>query len=182
MSGPVPKRSKERRRRNKDGVEVLEVDLGDALAETIEVPAPPLKTTDEDGDELAEPEYEWEPIAVAWYLSLTRSGQAIFYEPSDWQTAYMLAEQIHRHLTPKPVQTGADEEGNPTFSWIPVPMPGAALNALLKGMSSLMTTEGERRRLRIELDRQKIRYAAGSDGGNVIPISKERDNRFKDAR
>ena len=79
MPGPVPKRSSERRRRNKDG----QVDTATALPGR--VPQPPA-------------EAEWEPLARDWYLSLAESGQAQFYEPSDWQTARILADVLSRNL------------------------------------------------------------------------------------
>lgn len=184
MRGPIPKRSAERRRRNKDGVEVLVVNLDETLAEEIEIPAPPMRThvkDEETGEleELAEPEPVWHPVAEDWYLSLTRSGQAIFYEASDWATAYLLAEQIHRNLEPRPVQVGQDSEGGPVIQWMTTPMPGTTLSALLKGMAALMTTEGERRRVRIELDRKRQRDATAAAGSNVVSIAKTREDVFK---
>jgi len=184
MRGPIPKRSEERRRRNKDGAEVLVVNLDDTLAEEVEIPAPPMRTHEVDKEtgeevELAEPEYEWHPTALEWYLSLTRSGQAIFYEQSDWATAYLLAEQLHRNLEPRPVQIGEDSEGQPVFKWMPMPMPGTTLSAMLKGMAALMTTEGERRRLRIELDRKRQRDAIAGGEGKVVSITQNREDVFK---
>ncbi len=190
MPGPVPKREAERRRRNKDGTEVLRVDLSESLATEVEIPAPP---TSDDGELL------WHPIAVRWYLSLTESGQAIFYEPSDWNTAYVLAESLSRELNPHPVRVGQrevldpdnpyDEKGAANkigqdfiFEDRYETMSAATLTAFLKGASQLMTTEGERRRLKIELDREKLREAATAGGADVIPIVKERENRFKEAR
>lgn len=184
MPGPMRKRDAERRRRNKDGVETLVVDLDNVLAGEIEIPAPPMKTHEWDEDEQAEveldePTPEWHPVAEGWYLALARSGQAIFYEPSDWATAYLVAGQISLALEPRPVQIGVDGEGAPIFRTMVMPMPGATLNAILKAGSSLMTTEGDRRRLRMELERKKAADAAIE--GNVVDIHKNRADLFANA-
>lgn len=76
--GPAPKRSAERRRRNKDSqVESVEV-VG-----AVEVP---------------DPLDHWHPLATAWYESLIESGQSRFFEPSDWAQARYIAEAITRNL------------------------------------------------------------------------------------
>lgn len=72
------------------------------------------------------------PLAVAWFQSLGESAQSRFYEPSDWMTAVLAAEVL-------------DE-------WMRVRT--SSLLATLNEMAgTLMTTEGARRRLRIELER-----------------------------
>lgn len=127
--GPVSKRSEERIRTNApdDGIEITK----SAGAAVVEVPAP-----DED----------WHAVAYDWYLSLDESGQSRFYEPSDWMTAYILAEQLSRLLNPRPTgMFGQDMKE--------IPMSGSDLSGLLKGMASLMVTEGDRRRMRLELTR-----------------------------
>lgn len=184
MPGPIRKRDAERRRRNKDGAETLVVNLDETLAEEIEIPAPPLireVKNDETGEmeELDEPISEWHPVAENWYLSLTKSGQAIFYEASDWSMAYLLADQIHQALQPRPVQTGTDDDGKPTYTYMVVPMPGSTLNAIIKGSSMLMAMEGARRQLRIELDRKKRRDAAIEGDGVVVSITQNRADVFK---
>lgn len=77
--GPIPKRSEERRRRNKPDVPSETV----TVAGTVPVPA-----TDP----------TWHPIARDWYDSLGPSGQGKFYEPSDWATAQYAAELMSRLL------------------------------------------------------------------------------------
>ncbi|GAB3209787.1 hypothetical protein GCM10027294_25580 [Marinactinospora endophytica] len=135
--GPVPKRSDQRRRMNKaqdDGtpVEITRAPAGSPTP----VPAPPANES-------------WHPIARAWYDSLAASGQAVFYEASDWATAALLAESISRDLSPQVV--GTTESGEILRDTIP--LKGASLSAYLKGMSSLLVTEGDRRRARVELQR-----------------------------
>lgn len=120
--GPIPERSEARRRRNKDdGPELLKAPSG--------APA--------DLPELPEPEPLWHPIATDWYLSLRESGQAAFYQPSDWAVARYAA-----HLMSRVLMSERDPNGQLV----------AALNSV---MSSLLTTEGDRRRARMELERKK---------------------------
>jgi hypothetical protein len=86
--------------------------------------------------DLPEPDELWHPIATGWYLSLRESGQAAFYQPSDWATARYAAELMSRMLS-------TDRPPN-----------GQLVAALNSVMGSLLTTEGERRRARIELARK----------------------------
>src|SRR4051794_35070560 len=65
---PMPKRSDQRRRRNKP-----DTPLRKGQAQPF-VECPP-----------ADP--EWDKRAIAWYDSLALSGQSVFYEPTDWNTA-----------------------------------------------------------------------------------------------
>lgn len=138
MPGPVPKRKAQRRRQNTDGVEIESA----PGAPRVRVPR-------------ADP--KWHPVARAWFNSLGRSGQARFYEPSDWALATLMAESMSRDLAPQFVgfEEGTDSEGNafvrPCLQRLP--MKGASLAAYLKGMSNLLVTEGDRRRLRLELER-----------------------------
>ncbi|MER5461663.1 hypothetical protein ABT010_13435 [Streptomyces sp. NPDC002668] len=119
--GPIPKRSEERRRRNKDdGPDLVQAPAG-----------PPTALPD-----LPEPDGNWHEIASDWYLSLRVSGQAAFYEPSDWAMARYAAELMSRALQ-------SDRPPN-----------GQLVAALNSVMSSLLTTEGDRRRARMELERK----------------------------
>lgn len=116
--GPVPKRSAERRRRNKpDGP-----DLAQAPS------APEVSWPD--------PDAAWHPVARDWYLSLAVSGQSRFYEPSDVATARYVAEAMSRNLNTS------------RFS-------AQLFAAVSSAMTELLTTEGARRRVRIELERVK---------------------------
>lgn len=92
----------------------------------------------EDLPDLPDPSPSWDPIAADWYLSLRKSGQAAFYQPSDWAVARYAAELMSRVLD-------CSERG-PNGQLV------AALNSV---MSSLLTTEGDRRRARMELERKK---------------------------
>lgn len=131
MPGPVPKRSEQRRRRNEPEIPI---DTAPAAAD-VTIPA------------AAE---DWHPIATMWFESLGTSGQRVFYEPSDWAVAYLIAESISRDLKPQVVGI-TPESGEPVFAIIP--MKGASLAAYLKAMTALLVTEGDRRRASVELQK-----------------------------
>ena len=136
--GPIPKRSEERRRRNKDdGPGLVQAPAGAPAA----LP------------ELPEPDPNWHDIASDWYLSLRESGQAAFYEPSDWAVARYAAELMSRALQ-------SDRPPN-----------GQLVAALNSVMSSLLSTEGERRRARMELERKPT----GPKLAAVRPLDAYRD-------
>lgn len=130
--GPVPKRSDQRRRRNKPTVEVTKAASG--RAPTGESPAP---------------DPEWHPIASEWFTSLADSGQSQFYEPSDWATARYIAEAMSQSL----------ESSR---------MSGQLFSAILSGATELLTTEGARRRMRIELEKQQ----AGEDPERTAKVAR----------
>jgi hypothetical protein len=192
MPGPIRKRDAERRRRNKDGIETVSVDLDTLIAGEVEVPVPPKKfvpveigSPDEErddleleGDQIGYWTCAWHSVAEEAYWSLARSGQSIFMEPSDWMTAYAMCEMLSRELKPKPMIT-TDADGATTINWILQPVNGAVMNAFLKGWASLMATEGDRRKLRIELERKKARDAAIAGDGKVVSITQNREDVFK---
>jgi len=115
MPGPIPKRSEHRRRPNK--VEGLE---RAAIPEERRGPELPLSVHDP------------HPLAYGWYESLRYSGQAFYFEPSDWAQAavwtQLLSDQL-RQIKPSAVM----------------------IQAWSNGASELLTTEGSRRRMRLEL-------------------------------
>lgn len=128
--GPLPKRSDQRRRRNSPTPDKAPTGAPGA------VHAPPADKT-------------WHPVAKRWYLSLAKSGQAKFYEPSDWATAQIIAESMSRDLSEQVV--GTTESGEILKDTIP--LKGASLAAYLKAFSVLLVTEGDRRRAQLELER-----------------------------
>lgn len=115
--GPVPKRSSERRRRNKES-------KPDRVKKGNEVKRPRVSS-------------HWHPIAKSWFTSLEDSGQAQFYEPSDWQAARYVAEVMSRHLAAKRLSA-------------------QLFASLWSAMTDLLTTEGARRRVRLEIERGEV--------------------------
>lgn len=77
--------------------------------------------------------------AREWYRSLARSGQAQFYTASDWQVALICAHAIDLFM----------DTGRATLL--------AEIRAL---QSQLLATEGERRRARLELERDSSEEVA----------------------
>lgn len=116
MPGPVPKRSAERRRRNKEN-----------RPEAVSFDGPPV--------EPLEPSDLWHPIARQWFDSLAQSGQSTYYEPSDWAVAFYVAEAMSRNLA----------QGQ-RFS-------AQLFGSVMSAMTELLTTEGARRRMRMEVER-----------------------------
>jgi hypothetical protein len=81
----------------------------------------------------------WHLIAQDWYMALATSAQSKLMEPSDWVAARLVAAEMTRMLS------GA---------------PNAAMfGKIWAAMGELMTTEGARRRLKIEVDRRKLSAA-----------------------
>lgn len=84
---------------------------------------------------------DWHPIAKRFYNSLKTSGQSDFYQNSDWAFAYSLAEDLS--VFKKPLVNRDGEEY--------VKRSGQMLQAIYSAMGTLLVTEGDRRRVRIEL-------------------------------
>lgn len=111
MPGPPPKRSTQRRRRNK-------APAANKVAVEDTVRGPKLT-----GRHSAAARRFWE--------ALRRSGQAEFYQASDWAAAELVVAAID------------------TFVRKPSAMMLASINS---AMSNLLVTEGDRRRVRLELE------------------------------
>lgn len=151
--GPVPKRTDQRRRTNEPMLPVAKA----SGARKVAVPRADAK---------------WHPVAKRWYEALAKSGQVTFYEPSDWATAFLIAESMSRDLNPQFV--GITEKGD--LAYESIPLKGASLGAYLKAMASLLVTEGDRRRLQIELDRPEP--SAPTVPSNVSDMSAARRKRL----
>lgn len=124
-TGPIPKRSEERRRRNRPETPVTAAKVAGKVA----VPA-------------ADP--EWHKYARGLYCSFKKSGQSRFWEPSDWETArvqcHLLSVEL-RKSKPSPAMVGS----------------------IFSVLARLGVTEGDRRRMGIEINREaKPKLAAVS--------------------
>lgn len=91
-----------------------------------------------------DPDPKWHPIALDWYRSLAESGQSKFYEPSDWQAARYVAEVMSRNL--KQARKISSE----------------LFKGVWTAMGDLLTTEADRRRVRMEIER-------GDNEGEQLP-------------
>lgn len=123
MSGPVPNRSEDLARpRERKGSDIVPVTKGTARPVTI--PDPP------------EGENEWHPISLMLWEALKTSGQADFFQNSDWAYAYHICEELSNYK-----QSGGGRGRN-----------GQILTAINSAMTELLVTEGARRRVRLELE------------------------------
>lgn len=127
--GPVPKRDDERIRRNKP-------DEPTTVIQMIGEVGPPALNIDNP-----------HPLVQELYDSLAESGQAKYYEPSDWQFARFTMVFINKLLktsTPSAVM----------------------LQTVNSMMADLLFTEGQRRRVRMEVER-----ADTAEGGKVLDVA-----------
>lgn len=118
--GPVPKPAAQRRRKPRPSDNTTTVQVAPAGDPTALIERMPSD--------------EWHPIAKEWFTSLGRSGQAAFFEPSDWALARfgaMLMSEVAMSDRPS----------------------AQMVVSILQITSSLLSTEGDRRRLRLELAR-----------------------------
>ena len=111
--GPAPKRSSQRRRVNKTGTQTI------AAPGTVAQPPAPEA---------------WGSLATNWYRSLAESGQSVFYEPSDWQTAIVAGWLLDEWMDTRKAAT---------------------MNEFRMLCAQLLATEAERRRGRLEIQRDQ---------------------------
>jgi hypothetical protein len=96
------------------------------------------------------PDHGVHEIARFWYESLKTSAQSQFYEPSDWAQALYLVAALTRALNTQPFTANSF-----TATW--------------NAMNDLLTTEGARRRARLEVER-----VTGEESPGVTAISEYR--------
>lgn len=80
------------------------------------------------------PNPKWHTAARKLWDSLPESGQSRYYEPSDWALAWFLMDDLSHYLRSHSRQ-------------------GVKLSALMSGLSTLLVSEGDRRRVRMEIER-----------------------------
>jgi|SRR5678816_89721 hypothetical protein len=89
------------------------------------------------------------PMVQDFYDSLVLSGQSKFYEPSDWEYARLVCFIMQTIVTS--------------------PRPSSEMfKALQTAMSNLMVTEGDRRRLRLEIVRAEKKEKADDESQALI--------------
>lgn len=87
------------------------------------------------------------PLVVDLYRSLYQSAQSKYYEPSDWQYARLalhFADQLLKSSRPS----------------------SQLLVTVNQMLSSLLVSEGDRRRVRLEVERNQ-----GTDGAEVLQVA-----------
>lgn len=89
---------------------------------------------------IPDPDPEWHPIARQLWDSLATSGQADHYQSSDWAYAYSVCEDLSYYK-----RSGKRS--------------GQMLASIYSAMTALLLTEGDRRRVRIELERPPDEHA-----------------------
>ena len=130
-TGPIPKREDLRRRHTKDEDLVDRMPSGLAAGEKYG-PEPP----------------EWmDGYALEFYEAFRTSGQAIFYEPSDWAVLTLTCRNVMAEIR-KPS--------------------AVMLASILHACTMLAATEGDRRRIRIELFKGTAGEDPDADAGHEI--------------
>lgn len=137
MPGPIPNRSDQRVRRNKPEIEIDTVDQ----AGTVTVPELGLENPHQ--------------IVADFWDSLAESGQANYYEPSDWQYARVVMKLLDQQLK----------------SYKPSGQMIATLHSML---TDLLVSEGARRRVRMEVERNKSAADQADTLASVSDIFRDR--------
>lgn len=121
MPGPIPNRSEDlaRPRERGQGESAPVITKGELL---------PVKVPNANRD--------WHPSAQRIWDSMKVSGQAAFYQQTDWAMAHFLMGEISDYLNTSKKSS-------------------MMLASLMQALTGLCLTEGERRRARIELEAPK---------------------------
>lgn len=153
--GPAPKRSQARRRRNKTDENGHSIE-----PEQVELDPEDFPELDPETDPRCQPNPAWHPAALAIWQSAQESGQQVFWEPSDWAILRLTCSQISQEYAEdliiekvKLPMTGAGEGGGEELVYGSRPMPAGKFSAIIKTLGALGMTEGDRRRMHIELER-----------------------------
>lgn len=139
VKGPIGKRDEERVRRNipENPTETV------TMIGTVKIP------------ELGDMSYEGEthPLIAEMYDSIKASAAVKYYEPTDWQFARLTLYTLNQELI------ASRHQGKPVGA-----MKLTAINQML---SALLLTEGDRRRVRLEIERQP----GDSPAGKVVDVT-----------
>lgn len=117
MPGPIPNRPEDQSRER-------DANRGDRL--------PIAKGTLRPVEDVPGPDPDWHPLAQDLYLSAAESGQADFYQKSDWLLWYSLCEDLSYYKN----------MGKRS---------GQMLQTIYSTMTDLLVTEGARRKARVIL-------------------------------
>lgn len=153
--GPIPKREESRVRDTPPGEEITKIQMEG------EVKVPNLAQF---------PGILTHLITRGFWESMKISGQAKYWEPTDWFTALTALHLLDKQLRPYKNKEGKLVEGQASPTMIA---------AIWQMLTSVAVTEGERRRLRIEVERKTA--SAGAEA-KVIPFSDIVRNRFHEQK
>lgn len=93
----------------------------------------------------------WHDVIIGWYNGMREGPEAEFMTPAGWGFARYLAERESRNLQ--------------------LARPSAQTSALfVASQADLLTTEGSRRRLRVELDRRVVHDSARLLAKWMVPL------------
>ena len=106
---------------------------------------------------------EWHDIAVMVWEALIDSGQSDFYQQTDWAFAYSLCDDLTHYKN-------GGRWNRKTGEFEPYRSP-EMLKAIQSAMASLLMTEGDRRRVRVELTAPASEQAPAS----VVALASYRD-------
>ncbi|ASU81001.1 hypothetical protein CDG81_09630 [Actinopolyspora erythraea] len=102
---------------------------------------------------IPEEDENWESITKFWFNSLKVSAIRQYYDSTDWATALYVAEAMDRNL-----------KSGGKFS-------GQLFASVMTAMDNLLTTEGARRRARIEIETANDTHEE-EDASNVVDLRK----------
>lgn len=155
IPGPIGNRSDDLARpRERKGGDQIPVTKGEARPVTI-----------------PEPDENWHEIAKLLWESLKTSGQSDFYQNSDWALAYSICDDLSYYKKPLFYKDGTEYHKRS----------GQMLQTIYSAMERLLVSEGDRRRVRIELSAPQVdeddvgeaaadELEAGLGLAEVIPI------------
>lgn len=170
LTGPPAKRTAERRRRNK----TTESGASNAV-ETVVVSHEMLE--DPYLIDAPAPNPDWHPLAMQAYWAARTSAVREYMEPTDWSALFITLEQLSRWLQPQATIIQAGPNAGDVVHEV-LPMPGGVLTAIMKSLGDLLFTEGARRKVRMEVERQAgavlQQQQAMPTGDNVIEIRRGR--------
>ena len=99
-----------------------------------------------------EPPAHWGDLARDMYYAAQDSGQADFYQQSDVAYMTFVLEEMNRYMEP---QSYIDRSTGEEVTYTPK-RSGQMFQALHSSMQALLFTEGDRRRVRVELAEQPV--------------------------
>jgi hypothetical protein len=107
--------------------------------------------------------FEPHPLVIDFYDGLINSAQAALYEPSDWEYARIVCFMLQTLVT----------SSKPSSEMY---------KAWQTATSNLLVTEGDRRRLRIEIARAPQQNAAKDEDAQIIEMFMERMEKAEASR